>query len=228
MKNLFLRLCDDGYGNDESFTDRKNRNFYWKDRLPVSLHEFSGNFLGKSRSWGMPYKFKPYPSSYESGLLPITLKLAPPPTGNSLSHFSAEGYAKHLIGNSFSIPVVQMILKPLQKIFENRQYPGYDYKLEWEEGHPQDLEADENPGEPEEAAPEIDQNRQDDETTSDKSFSQDEKDAGDSKSDDDLSKFETEDFKVEQGENTEKPSLENNLASKVTLESDRILQREEV
>ena len=42
-----------------------------------------------------------------------------------------DGYAKHLIGNAFSVPVVSIFLRPLKKIFGSTIYEGYDYQYEW-------------------------------------------------------------------------------------------------
>ena len=44
-------------------------------------------------------------------------------------------YGWHLIGNGFSIPQVVFLLRPLQQLFQSREYPGYtDVKFAWEEG----------------------------------------------------------------------------------------------
>ena len=43
-------------------------------------------------------------------------------------------YGWHLIGNGFSIPQVVFLLRPLQQLFQSREYPGYtDTKFAWEE-----------------------------------------------------------------------------------------------
>jgi endonuclease III-like uncharacterized protein len=47
--------------------------------------------------------------------------------------FSADEYAKHLIGNSFSVPVVEHLLTHLKPLFASREYEGYSYKYRWDE-----------------------------------------------------------------------------------------------
>jgi hypothetical protein len=44
---------------------------------------------------------------------------------------NCEDYAKRLVGNAFSVPVVQDLLRPLQTLFVSRKYAGYDYEFPW-------------------------------------------------------------------------------------------------
>ena len=46
--------------------------------------------------------------------------------------FDCEDYAKHLIGNAWSIPVVEHLLKPLKDICTERRYVNFDYKYHWQ------------------------------------------------------------------------------------------------
>lgn len=41
-------------------------------------------------------------------------------------------YAKRLVGNAFSIPTMELLLRPLQTKFDSRSYRGFDYKYKWE------------------------------------------------------------------------------------------------
>ena len=52
--------------------------------------------------------------------------------------FHGEDYAKHLLGNSFSIPVVEHLLTNLQDLFATRDYDGYNYHYRWETTNGQD------------------------------------------------------------------------------------------
>ncbi len=45
--------------------------------------------------------------------------------------FNCEDYAKHLIGNAWSIPVVEHLLKPLQNVCTQRRYQNYEYEYQW-------------------------------------------------------------------------------------------------
>ena len=42
--------------------------------------------------------------------------------GKTLYYFDSEGYCKRLLGNSYSIPVVEHLLKPLKELFQEKQY----------------------------------------------------------------------------------------------------------
>ena len=56
-------------------------------------------------------------------------------------------YGWHLIGNGFSIPQVVFLLRPLQQLFQSREYPGYtDVKFAWEEDDNDDDDDDEDNG----------------------------------------------------------------------------------
>jgi hypothetical protein len=48
------------------------------------------------------------------------------------SFFNAEDYSKRLLGNSFSIPVVEYLLTRLSEVFATREYEGFDYNYRWE------------------------------------------------------------------------------------------------
>ncbi len=45
--------------------------------------------------------------------------------------FNKEEYAKRLIGNAFSVPVIDILLRELQSKFERRVYMNYAYEFAW-------------------------------------------------------------------------------------------------
>jgi hypothetical protein len=49
----------------------------------------------------------------------------------SLYYYDADGYCKRLLGNSYSIPVVEHLLRPLSDIFMQREYPDAAYCFAW-------------------------------------------------------------------------------------------------
>ena len=50
-----------------------------------------------------------------------------------LVHYTEDQYAKRLVGNAFSVPALEMLLKPLQKMFTSASYgPHFNYNYEWE------------------------------------------------------------------------------------------------
>lgn len=49
-----------------------------------------------------------------------------------LDFFNAEDYSLHLLGNSFSIPVVEYLMTRLCEVFASREYEGYNYQYRWE------------------------------------------------------------------------------------------------
>ena len=77
---------------------------------------------------GLPYSFKPQQTS------PFFLLKAGPPLPHKQKtqyYFSSSEYAKHLIGNAFSIPVMEHLLKPLTQLFASKQHEGYSYPYPW-------------------------------------------------------------------------------------------------
>jgi hypothetical protein len=51
--------------------------------------------------------------------------------------YTADQYAKRLVGNAYSIPVVDIILRKLQGMFASKRYEGYTYAFEWKESGPE-------------------------------------------------------------------------------------------
>jgi hypothetical protein len=51
------------------------------------------------------------------------VKLGAPPVSDKTTYFfNCEGYSKHLLGNSFSIPVVEYLLHNLRDIYDTKVY----------------------------------------------------------------------------------------------------------
>jgi hypothetical protein len=46
-------------------------------------------------------------------------------------YYTKDGYAKRLIGNSFSIPAVEILLRPLQAFYSSQEYPKFNYEFAW-------------------------------------------------------------------------------------------------
>jgi hypothetical protein len=97
----------DGYGNTLQYEK------YWKDVLSESYHCFGGK------------PFKLVGCCYE-----VELSLFPPARKEC---YNKTQYAKRLIGNAFSIPVVEILLRELLKKFPKHTYQKYDYLYEWQE-----------------------------------------------------------------------------------------------
>lgn len=53
----------------------------------------------------------------------------------SLYYYDADGYCKRLLGNSYSIPVVEHLLRPLSDLFMQREYPDAAYCFAWKLNH---------------------------------------------------------------------------------------------
>jgi hypothetical protein len=51
--------------------------------------------------------------------------------------YNADAYAKRLVGNAYSIPVVDIILRRLQGMFASKRYEGYTYAFEWKDSGPE-------------------------------------------------------------------------------------------
>lgn len=50
----------------------------------------------------------------------------------SLYYYNSDGYCKRLLGNSYSIPVVEHILRPLCDLFPLKKYSNADYCFAWQ------------------------------------------------------------------------------------------------
>jgi hypothetical protein len=56
------------------------------------------------------------------------VKLGAPPVSDKTTYFfNSDGYSKHLLGNSFSIPVVEYLLHNLREIYDTKVY-SYHYR----------------------------------------------------------------------------------------------------
>jgi hypothetical protein len=143
VKDLFQTLCD------KAIVAGDGINSNWRKVLPSRYHIFSGDYHGFQGKHGSTFRFV-------DNMYPITLKLAPPLGGRVVraswwivatsvayyisvspfaaqgpSFFAQEGYAKHLIGNSFQIATVEILLRPLKAIFPSKAYPNFDYSFAW-------------------------------------------------------------------------------------------------
>ena len=110
--------------------------------LDPKYHPFSGGCNGESNG----FRF-----DLDEETLELKLKMAPPKPCNKKNkktkerpsqYYTAEQYAKRLLGNAFSVPVMEHLLKPLQPFFKTRTYPGYPYQFAWA-GKLQELEREE-------------------------------------------------------------------------------------
>ena len=98
-----------GYGN----TSLKHGT-YWRKGLPEKYHLFGG----------LPVRF--YSSDYT-----ICAKFQPPKVNTVDDFFNAEQYGKRLLGNAFSVPVVEVLLRQLQTKFSKREYKDFTYNYVW-------------------------------------------------------------------------------------------------
>lgn len=106
----------------------------WREMLPPELHDFAGNFLGPASNDATPFRNEPSGFSW----IPPKVKLAPPPNGKTVStrmqapflplstislgdlqltYFNDEQYAMRLIGNAFSVPAVEQVLRRLKELY---------------------------------------------------------------------------------------------------------------
>lgn len=91
------------------------------------------DFLDKSLWHFVKCRYNFAPKSSEPF---FEIKIGAPLEGKkSLSFYNEKEYCKRLIGNGWSIPVVEHLMKPLQKLFSSESlledYEGYDYKFPW-------------------------------------------------------------------------------------------------
>lgn len=99
-----------GYGN----TRLGEYEPYWKEALHQKYHLFGG----------LPVRF--YFSDFT-----ICAKLRPPKVNSVDDFFNQEQYGKRLIGNAFSVPVVEILLRELRTKFSTREYKEFTYTYVW-------------------------------------------------------------------------------------------------
>jgi len=120
MKDLFDRLSIGGFQKPETTVGMR---FRQKECLDPELWHFAEQCKFKvKQKLDFPY---------------FQIEVSDPLEGRAkLSYYDEEGYCKHLIGNGWSIPVVEHLLQPLRDIFESESffqtYEGYDYDFPWE------------------------------------------------------------------------------------------------
>ena len=92
---------------------------HWCDRLDPKYHHFAN----------CDYRFEPKPHDQH---YPYEIRISTQREQRKESYFlNCEKYSKRLLGNAWSIPVIEELLKPLKEICVERVYNGYDYNFPW-------------------------------------------------------------------------------------------------
>ena len=91
---------------------------HWQEALDPKFHHFNGAYHN-------------LPDAYRVELKDGKLALQMSPPGKMTCFFDASEYAKRLVGNAYSVPVMEYLLKPLQQLFATHEYPPYQYAYEW-------------------------------------------------------------------------------------------------
>ena len=102
---------------------------HWKETLDVNFHHFEGAYHGEPNAYQVEVKAD---GDHD---LSLSLKMRPQGCGRKPIFFDSEEYAKRLVGNAYSVPVMEHLLKPLQRMFRTRDYPAFQYEYPWEEAH---------------------------------------------------------------------------------------------
>lgn len=116
--NLFRSLTGDAFLKPETMEGTSHRNF-----LDQSFWHFRKKCY-----------FKIKPRFNEPPFFQIEIS-APLEGKQKLEYFDEDSYCKHLLGNGWSLPVVEHLLEPLQELFDKedlKTYPLYDYSYPWE------------------------------------------------------------------------------------------------
>jgi hypothetical protein len=93
----------------------------WKKQLEPKYWCFSGKPVRYEEAYNYTEQ-APY----------IRILLNPPLATKNPDFFNAEDYSLHLLGNTFSIPVVEYLMTRLGEVFASREYEGYIYDYRWE------------------------------------------------------------------------------------------------
>ena len=116
IAELFKTLKEEGH-------ERDYLRVPWFRDFPQKLRPFAGAYNGLSNG----YRFQR--TSEDT----VELKMAPPLTTAHPTFFTSDEYGKHLIGNAFSVPVLEALLRPLRRVFDSKDYAGFSYRYVWEE-----------------------------------------------------------------------------------------------
>jgi hypothetical protein len=106
----------------------ENMNEKWQDHLDPKYHHFKGAYHKGREDPPYGLYFTPKANALDPNEN-ITLKMVSADTPKVF--LTADEYGKHLVGNGFSVPAVEMFLKPLQDIFQRQSYPQYEYSYKW-------------------------------------------------------------------------------------------------
>ncbi len=112
LKDLFSELRNNAFLNPEQIEGK-----IWADFLREDLHHF--RFC----------KFEMIPKGGESPY--FDFKISAPTEGKVVSFYSEEDYAKHLIGNGWSLPVIEYILSGLENICTKVTHERFQYDYPW-------------------------------------------------------------------------------------------------
>jgi len=114
LKKLFEEITMKGF-----LTPETTLGLSWKDEVDKSLWHFSK----KCKFQTVKCKDHPY----------FKIKMSSPQeTKKVLYYFDEQEYSKHLLGNGWSIPVIEHILQKLKdKSIKTEMYDGYDYNFPW-------------------------------------------------------------------------------------------------
>jgi hypothetical protein len=118
VNNLFRSLTGDAFLKPETIEGTSHRNF-----LDQSLWHFRKKCY-----------FKIKPRFNEPPFFQIEIS-APREGKQKLEYFDEDSYSKHLLGNGWSLPVVEHLLEPLQELFDKedlKTYPLCNYNYPWE------------------------------------------------------------------------------------------------
>ena len=113
LQQLFKTLTEKAFLHPEM-----TEGLTWKASLPEDLWHF--RYCKKYELKSM-YEAPPY----------FQIGISAPLEAKKPSVYNEEEYCKHLIGNGWSIPVVEHILSGLRNICEERLYDGCDYDFPW-------------------------------------------------------------------------------------------------
>ena len=100
----------------EAFTAEFQKGWHWCHKVDEKYHHF--NMYN--------FEFKPIANDPF-----FAIKMDPPSIVDKKYFYDEETYAKHLIGNTYSVPMIEHLLSPLKVISSDRFYDGYDYKFSW-------------------------------------------------------------------------------------------------
>lgn len=117
-------------GFPDGYVEKPLKKLFRKVTSAFVSPDWTLEFLEYEEFSGLPFAYRP--KEKEPPFFQLLIGSPRPENQKTQYYFTDNEYAKHLIGNAFSIPVVEFLVRPLKKLFKKRDYDDdYSYPYPW-------------------------------------------------------------------------------------------------